>query len=166
MSARAAARLGWSAWVVCVALAGLALTLSVLSVGIEPRASGSSGTPSAADAVAAGVYFVAILAFATVGAFVVWRRPGNDIGWVFLAIGAVVSVRVGAAQYAEYSLLVRPDSLPGGRVAVSLGEAVSTVMFAVLGLALLLFPDGRLPSRRWRKLPWLLGAAAVVGVVG
>src|SRR5216117_3358082 len=132
-------RLGWSAWVGCVALAGLTLTLAILSVGIEPRF-GSSETPSAADAVTAGVYFVAIAAFATVGAFVIWRRPGNAIGWVFLAIGVAVSVRVGAAQYAEYSLLTRPDSLPAGRVAVSLGEAVSPLMFALLGLALLLFP--------------------------
>jgi hypothetical protein len=152
-------------WVVFVALAGLQLTLSVLSVGVEPR-SGLSETPSAADAVTAGVFFFAIAAFATVGAFVIWRRPGNGIGWVFLAIGAVVSIRVGAAQYAEYSLLVRPGSLPGGSVAVSLGEAVSTLMFALLGLALLLFPDGRLPSRRWRKVLWILGAAALFGMAG
>jgi len=162
----AASRLGWSAWVVCVALAGLTLTLSILSVGIEPRFSGSIGTPSAADVVTAGVYIVAVAAFATVGAFVIWRRPGNEIGWVFLALGAAVAVRVAAAQYGEYALLVRPGSLPGGRLAVSLGEAVSTPMFALLGLALLLFPDGRLPSRRWRKLLWILGAAAVVGAIG
>jgi hypothetical protein len=165
MSARAASRFGWSTWVVCVAVAGFTLTLSILSVGVEPR-SGLGGTPSAGDVVTAAVYFVAVAAFATVGAFVIWRRPGNGIGWVFLAIGVAVSVRVGAAQYAEYSLLVRPESLPGGRVAVSLGEALSTLMFALLGLALLLFPDGRPPSRRWRKLLWILGAAALFGVVG
>jgi hypothetical protein len=166
MSARAASRLGWSAWVLCIALSGFTLTLAILSTGLEPRASGLDGNPSAGGTVTAGVYFVAVAAFATVGAFVIWRRPGNAIGWVFLAIGAAVSVRVGAAQYAEYSLLVRPGSLPGGRFAVSLGEALSTMMFALLGLALLLFPDGRLPSRRWRKLLWILGAAALFGVVG
>jgi hypothetical protein len=156
----------WSVWALCVTLAGLTLALSILSVGIEPRLSGLSGTRSVADAVTAGVYFVAVAAFATVGAFVIWRRPGNRIGWVFLAIGAVVSIRVGAAQYAEYSLLVRPGSLPGGTVAVSLGEAVSPLMFALLGLAILLFPDGRLPSRRWRKLLWILGAASLFGALG
>jgi hypothetical protein len=166
MSARAASRLGWSVWAVCVALSGFTLTLAILSIGLEPRASGLDGNPSAADAVTAAVYFVAVAAFATVGAFVIWRRPGNAIGWVFLAIGAAVSVRVGAAQYAEYSLLIRPGSLPAGRVAVSLGEALSTLMFGLLGLALLLFPDGRLPSPRWRKLLWILGAAALFGVVG
>jgi hypothetical protein len=166
MSARAASRLGWAVWVVPIALAGATLVLSILSVGVEPGHPGLSDTPSAADAVTAAVYFVAVTAFATVGAFVIWRRPGNEIGWVFLAIGAVVSIRVGAAQYAEYSLLVRSGSLPGGRVAVSLGEAVSPLMFALLGLALLLFPDGRPPSRRWRKLLWILGAAAFLGLVG
>ena len=166
MSARAASRLGWSVWAVCIALSGFTLALAILSIGLEPRASGLDGPPSAADAVTAAVYFVAVAAFATVGAFVIWRRPGNAIGWVFLAIGVAVSVRVGAAQYAEYSLLVRPGALPGGRFAVSLGEALSTLMFALLGLALLLFPDGRPPSRRWRKLLWILGAAALFGVVG
>ena len=166
MSTRAASRLGWSVWVVCIALSGFTLALAILSIGLEPRASGLDGPPSAADAVTAAVYFIAVAAFATVGAFVIWRRPGNAIGWVFLAIGVAVSVRVGAAQYAEYSLLVRPGALPGGRFAVSLGEALSTLMFALLGLALLLFPDGRLPSRRWRKLLWILGAAALFGVVG
>ncbi len=166
MSPRAASRLGWSVWVACIALSGFTLTLAIFSIGLEPRASGLDGPPSAADAVTAAVYFVAVAAFATVGAFVIWRHPGNAIGWVFLAIGVAVSVRVGAAQYAEYSLLVRPGALPGGRFAVSLGEALSTTMFALLGLALLLFPDGRPPSRRWRKLLWILGAAALFGVVG
>jgi hypothetical protein len=165
MSARVASRLSWATWVVCIAVAGFTLTLSILSVGVEPR-SGLGDTPSGGDVVTAAVYFVAVAAFATVGAFVIRRRRGNKIGWVFLAIALVVSVRVAAAQYGEYSLLVRPGSLPGGRVAVSLGEAVSTTMFALLGLALLLFPDGRLPSRRWRKLLWILGAAALFGMVG
>jgi hypothetical protein len=142
------------------------LALSILSVGVEPGRSGVIDTPSAADAVGAGVYFFAVTAFATVGAFVIWRRPGNEIGWVFLAIGAVVAVRILAAEYAEYSLLIRPGSLPGGRVAFPLGEAVSPLMFALLGLALLLFPDGRLPSHRWRKLLWILSAAALFGVLG
>jgi hypothetical protein len=166
MSPRAASRLGWSVWAVCIAISGFTLTLAILSIGMEPRAPGLNGNPSTGDAVTAAVYFIAVAAFATVGAFVIRRRPGNAIGWVFLAIGVAVSVRVGAAQYAEYSLLVRPGSLPGGRVAVSLGEALSTLMFALLGLALLLFPDGRPPSRRWRKLVWILGAAALFGVVG
>ena len=165
MSGRAASRLAWSTWVVCVSVAAFTLTLSILSVGVEPS-SGLGGTPSAGDVVTAAVYFFAVAAFATVGAFVIWLRPGNGIGWVFLAIGFIVSVRVAAAQYSEYSLLVRPDSLPGGQVAVSLGEAMSTPMFALLGLALLLFPDGRLPSRRWRKMLWILGAAALFGMVG
>src|SRR6186997_3026375 len=103
------------AWVVCIALSGFTLTLAIVSIGLEPRVPGLDGPPSAADAVTAAVYFVAVAAFATVGAFVIWRRPGNAIGWVFLAIGVAVSVRVGAAQYAEYSLLVRPGALPGGR---------------------------------------------------
>jgi hypothetical protein len=166
MTGRAASRLGWSAWVVCVALAGFALALSVLSVGVEPRVSRSGGAASVEDALSGGVYFVAIVAFATVGAMLIARRTDNRIGWVFLALGVVVAMRITGATYAEYALLIRPDSLPEGRVAVALGEAVSATMFALVGLAVLLFPDGRLPSRRWRRLPWVLGIAAVSGAVG
>ena len=84
MNARTASRLGWAVWVACVALAGFTLTLSILSVGVEPGSSALSEARSAADVVTAVVYFVAVTAFATVGAFVIWQRPGNKIGWVFL----------------------------------------------------------------------------------
>jgi hypothetical protein len=166
MSGQVVARLGWSAWVVCFVLAAITVALSVASVGVEPPVSRLGGTPSAEDAVVGAVYFVAIVAFATVGAVLVARRTGNAIGWVFLALGVVVAVRVTGAAYADYSLLIRPGSLPEGTIAVALGEAASTTMFALVGLAILLFPDGRLPSRRWRRLPWVLGIAAVSGAVG
>ena len=169
MSARAATRVGWLVWAAAVALAAFTLTLSVQSVGIQPGTTGytgSSETGSVADGVGAVVYFAAVMAFATVGAFVVRRHSGNQIGWVFLAVGAVVSLRVAAAQYAEYSLLTRSGSLPEGAAAWALGESVAPLMFALIGLALLLFPDGRLPSHRWRKVPWILGAAAVCGLAG
>jgi hypothetical protein len=166
MSIRAAARLAWSTWLACGVFAGFTVVLALLSVGVEPAFRDSGGTPSAADAVNAGVYFFAIVAFATVGALLVSRRTGNRIGWVFLAIAVVVAVRVGTAQYAEYSLLIRPGSFPGGRLAVTLGEAASTSMFALLALAVLVFPDGRLPSPRWRRLLWVLGIAALAGALG
>jgi hypothetical protein len=131
-------------WGLCVALGTFTVVLSLLSVG-ERQAYGSRDTASAADALGSGVYFFAILAAATVGAVLIWRRTGNGIGCVFLAIGALVAVRAWAPVYAEYSLLIRPGSLPGGRVAIAIGEGCGPLMFALPGLALLLFPDGRVP---------------------
>jgi hypothetical protein len=166
MSRRWAGSIGWTAWIVCVGLAGFALVLSVISVGVTPGLPRVGGAASGRDVTTAAVYFVAIAAFATVGAVLVSRRTRHRIGWVFLGLAVVVAVRVAGGEYADYALVIRPGSFPGGRLAVALGEAVSPVMFSLLGLAVLLFPDGALPSRRWRRLPWLLGAASVAGVLG
>ena len=87
-----------------------------------------------------------------VGALVAWRRPGNPIGWLMLAGGAsgLLSNDAGAYAALRYDLGYR---LPAGPLAVLL---VPTWSFLALTFALviLLFPDGRLPSRRWRWVMW------------
>jgi signal transduction histidine kinase len=98
-----------------------------------------------------------LLAFAGVGAFVASHRPGNAIGWLFTAEGLWGALGVAGLAYAGYA--VRSGALPAAAswaawVGVSAVEA-----FFPLFLVLLLFPDGRLPSRRWRPAVWLILAA-------
>ncbi|MGI8624679.1 MAG: hypothetical protein ACR2NB_14645 [Solirubrobacteraceae bacterium] len=152
MTARRVAGLAWGA---CVAIA--LPTLVLLALGAR------ESTP-ADDFGLAGfgglAFLVAALAFASTGALVASRLPSNAIGWIFCVIGFLLAVGSLPHQYADYALFVSPGSLPGGETAAviqNLGGVPPA--FGLLGLSLLLFPDGRLPSRHW--LP-----VAAVGPVG
>jgi hypothetical protein len=99
-------------------------------------------------------------AFAVVGALLVARRPTNAIGWILAAIGLMVSIFNAGGAYATYVMVTRgqPDAL-----AVFGAWVANCYWFLMLALALIylpmLFPDGRLLSRRW--LP-----VAVIGGIG
>src|SRR5918997_4334308 len=167
---RAAARKGpqgaawrgapWLAWGLCalsLGLAALGLLLLVLGRAALP------GVPVfeewAEDAVVA-------VGFSALGALVAPRFPlRNPIGWLFCALGLVAAVLLFCGEYAYYSLMARPGSLPGGEAAawvVSWLWVVHSGLFAFLGL---LFPDGRLPTPRWRPFAWLVVAAVAAGSV-
>jgi hypothetical protein len=96
---------------------------------------------------------------ATVGAVIVSRRPRNVLGWILCAVGLTSAVAGFAQDYASYALLNRQQWLPGGLVLGWLGSWPWYIAFGlILTFLLLLFPDGRLPSPRWRPVAW---AAAV-----
>jgi hypothetical protein len=147
MSYRAAA---WLAWLVCVTLAAFSLLMPTGGRGESPLVF---------------LQFVTFaIAFVTVGAFVASRRPENLVGWLLLAIGFDVVLASFVARYADYALLVRPSSLPGGEPAAWVAEWLLAPVFDLLALVLVLFPNGRLPSRRWRPFVWLVMFNAVVAV--
>jgi two-component system NarL family sensor kinase len=87
-----------------------------------------------------------------VGALVAARRPDNPLGWIFCGIGLSVGVTAFAGAYGDYSL-AGPGSLPAEAMMEWLA---SWAWFPGLALSvtflLLLYPDGRLPSRRWRPV--------------
>jgi hypothetical protein len=92
---------------------------------------------------------------ATVGAIIVSRRPRNVIGWILCTVGLTSAVAGFAQDYASYALLDRPERLPGGLVMGWLGSWPWYIAFGlILTFLLLLFPDGRLPSQRWRPVTW------------
>src|SRR5215212_5720892 len=97
--------------------------------------------------------------YSTVGAIVASRLPHSPIGWLFCAIAFIFGVAHFTAEYATYSLLAPSRSLPGGEAFAWLN---SWVWVGGLGLVVfldLLFPDGRLPSARWR---WFARFTALV----
>jgi signal transduction histidine kinase len=98
-----------------------------------------------------------LLAFAGVGAFVASHRPKNAIGWLFLAEGLGAALGLAGLTYAKYA--VRSGAPPTAARWVAWAAVFFIEAFFPLVLVLLLYPDGRLPSRQWRPAVWLIVGA-------
>jgi hypothetical protein len=146
-------RLAWSIWL--LSMLGLA-TAPIF--GVEDQ--------SASNVVALLGYSAFLVAAATVGALVASRRPENPIGWILALAGLGYALAGGAIAYSSYAFQ-GDHSLPAATAVTWTGNWLWSV---ALGLAatypLLLFPDGKLLSRRWRPVAWLIPPAIVVAAVG
>ena len=142
----------------CVALIALALLLDFFTDYV-PLMSGERLDPGIA--ILAGVLS---LAYPTVGALIISRLPTNPIGWIFCGVGLLYAARRLTEAYADYALLVN-IALPWGEYVAWFTTWVGFAVPVLAGVFLmLLFPDGRLPSHRWRIVAWsaVLGAALTV----
>jgi hypothetical protein len=92
--------------------------------------------------------------FATVGAVVVARHRGQVVGWLFLALAGATALGGFCEAYAIRAYLT--GTLPAGDVLFWVANWLDGLASLPLGLLLLVFPTGRLPSRRWRPVLWLL----------
>src|ERR671916_804552 len=140
-------------------LATVALFFLVRSAHIP---SGSSASRTVGDLLVS----VPLLAFPFVGAMIASRRPRNPIGWICLADG-LLWMLLGLFDYYSVYGLAEPGSVPfpAAMAGLSLWLWVPTVGLLAIYLVLL-FPDGRLPSRRWRLLAWVSGAVFAVALGG
>ncbi|GAC1331706.1 MAG: hypothetical protein NVSMB13_20090 [Mycobacteriales bacterium] len=103
------------------------------------------------------------VAFPLVGALVASRRPDNRVGWLMCAIGLVVAAEMLIGEYTAWCLSTGRSGTPGLVWVAWVNEWLWVPPFtSVLTLVLLLFPDGRLPSPRWRPVV----AVAAVGICG
>ena len=159
MSHRTAARLVWSLSTVSLTLIALDGLLGILTPPISMRGSSPLGL--------AILLQVLPLAFPTVGALVALRRPENPIGWIFCAVGFAFALGSFSEAYTDYALYARPDSLPGVEFMAWISQWVAFPAF-LLGVVLLflLFPAGRLLSRRWRFVAWVAAIASVFLALG
>src|SRR5215211_7076908 len=157
MSKRTAFWLAWSMCALSLALTPLSLLLLVLGLS-------HSDVPhfrywEVVDAVIAP-------SFSTVGAVIVSRSSAkNPIGWLFCAAGLSTGVSQFSAQYAIYALLAAPESLPAGEAAAWIFSWLPIPQLGLATFLLLLFPNGRLPSRRWRWFFWLSLLLISVGTI-
>jgi len=150
MSPRFAARLAWSmvALSVVLFLCGILLSVAADSVG---------------TGIASVIPLATLLPFPVVGAIVAARRPRNAIGWIYCGVGLLVGITTLAHGYADYWLA-------SGSGIRSLAETAAwfsswtwiPLVLVPTSLLLLLFPDGRLLSPRWRPVAWCAG----LGIVG
>jgi hypothetical protein len=110
-----------------------------------------------------GAFF---LAFPLVGALIASRRPENAVGWLCLAVGLLWALS-GVFDYYGFYGAATPGSVPFPVVAAGISDWIWVPAIGLLGTyVLLLFPDGRLPSRRWRPLAWLSGAVILLLSLG
>jgi hypothetical protein len=137
---------------VCAAAAIATVVLLVLGPGRSLRDDLFGGV--------GGASFVLLsLAYACVGAVVAARVPENPIGWMFCATGLAFGLTMLSYEYARYGLYATAQPLVGASAAAALpGEPAS----GLLGLTLLFFPDGHLPSHRWRPAAATLFVAIVL----
>src|ERR687889_1035038 len=158
VSTRSAFWLAWSLAVLCVAMFLASVALWFLLVR-SVQLSGSLG----ADLTVAGLLlYLPFLAFPIVGAFIASARPENPIGWILLADGLLWMCISVTDFYGLYGLAV-PGSVPFPLVMAGLNNWLWVPAVGLFGTyLLLLFPDGRLPSGRWRPLAWLSAAVIVV----
>jgi len=100
------------------------------------------------------------VAVAVLGALIASRFPDNAVGWLFSVIGLGLAVSILAQDYAIRALVAAPGSLPAGEYMAWLGSWLPAAG-GLVSLLMLLFPNGRLPSRRWRPVAWLAVADVV-----
>ena len=160
LSPRATALLAWCLCAVSLTLTTLGLFLLVVS---QSPAGGPVFDYWLENTVIA-------ISFSTVGAIITPRLPPrNPIGWIFCSIGVIAGVRLFVSEYAIVTLLAEPRSgpamLPGGEVLAWISSWLWVSHIGLFVILALLFPDGRLPSSRWRPLGWLVGVVIVTGTV-
>ena len=162
MSHRAAAWLAWSLAALCVAMFLVDVALYLATLPVKPPSSWGTG------GVSVPVYaMLPFLPFPFVGALIASRRPSNPIGWICLAVGLLWMLNLLTSSYVVYGLRVAaPGSVPYPAAIGSTAEWLGPTAVLLFGTYLiLLFPEGKLPSSRWRPVAWLCAAVAVSNVV-
>jgi hypothetical protein len=151
MRVRALSVIAWGA-------AGTAAVLAIAEIGLSLRDPhvGYLGT-----ALQDGIWVVAFLVFAMVGALILSRLPTHAVGWMFVGIGVASNIVMVVNRYGI-------NAAVEGRPAEAWVAWIANWLWAPPLLAIgtfvpLYFPDGRLPSSRWRGVSWL--SAFVIALV-
>jgi signal transduction histidine kinase len=93
------------------------------------------------------------------------RRPDNRMGWLFLVASLALGLDSFSNTYALHALVAEHGSLPAGRLMAWLSNWIFVIQIATLAFLLLLFPTGRLRSRRWLPAAWFVaGVYALTGL--
>ena len=145
----------WSAIAVQFALIAASLILAMLA--------NASSQSAAGDLVGSLAFGIGTLAFPTVGALILIRRPSQLVGRLLGVVALGWALANAGSAYASYALASRPGTIPGAEWALWLSGSSWTIVVSqgVLLLLLLVYPTGALPSASWRPIAVLVGAWAV-----
>src|SRR5215218_291115 len=155
VSRHTSVRLAWALCALSLALTALSLLLFILNLSYPNTHLFEPWLDNTLNAVF----------YPAVGAIVASRRPQNPVGWLLCLYGLAISISYFCAEYAIYGLLAEPNSLPAGEAMAWIVSWVLPILNGLTVFYILLFPTGRLPSRRWRWLGWLTVAFILVGVI-
>ena len=152
MRQRTASITAWSAVLIALALLGAAFWISAL----DHRTTAGFGLSGIAI----------VISFSVLGALVASHLSGNPIGWLFCGIGVSFGLAALSTEWATSAFVERPGMLPfGGFMSWLSTFTWSPGIIVLFTFLILLFPDGHLPSRRWRPVAWLSGVALFLAVV-
>ena len=126
-----------------------ALALAVTGGEIALAIADQGGMPINSPDQSAWIDYLETLLFPLVGALIAWKRPDNSVGWLLLAYSLVRGIAGFAAGYGFYGVR-HPGSLPFTGAVAWLSVWTWSLALPLIPLTLLHFPDGRLPSPRWR----------------
>jgi hypothetical protein len=147
--------------VVPTVVAGGAIVLSIAGTALLYR-NGETLTD--------GFNFVLVvvgIVYAATGWLLRVRVPKNALGAVFLVTAGLWSLALVLNEYAKYALITAPGTVPGGPMAMWLAAWIWIPGTALLLFAMpMLFPDGHLPSRRWRPVAAIVVVGVVMGMLG
>ncbi|WP_411278249.1 hypothetical protein [Gaiella sp.] len=132
------------------------IVLTVLTWGADIY--GVSGEESTGVGALIG-FGVAFIAYPIVGAIIVARQPGNRVGWLFIVAGMILTASALGPKYVSEGHTADPGSLPVTEWVAWVSGLLDPLFFLVLSLILVVFPEGRPPSPRWRGAVWLIFVA-------
>ena len=154
MRARFATWLAWSLFGLTVAIFAVGVVFGILALSADPS--------RLAEAVGGFVSILPFFSFPVVGVLIATRRPRNWIGWICLITGLFWTAFFEGDTSSAYELATT-GSVESSVTMDALTQADWVFPVGLLGIYLiLLFPDGRLPSRRWRPFAWFAGAVMVL----
>ena len=143
----ALARRPWTAWGMFSLCVGMLAASILLSIWAADRPDYNNMA-----------YSIIFMALPVTGILIAHRQPENRIAWILLSVGLIIQVGAVAEPYARYGLVLHPGSLPAAGVVAAIAGSLWVPAIGITGTyLLLLFPDGRLPSRRWRPVAWASG---------
>jgi hypothetical protein len=149
------ARLAWGLWTVTIFLALVALALAIYGRSAPFEGWGFRGFP-----------IVFIIPYSAMGILVLARHPGHAVGWIMLAESFFSALQGLLFEYMLFGLVLFPGRLPGAETVAWILNSYWVWMLMLLVLLLVVFPDGRLPSPRWRYFIYASFVGAIAAVTG
>jgi len=159
MSAGTLRRLALPAWLIALTL----LALDLIFWGIGGFGPDTEPARGASSRVEVAMSLVTAATFSTMGWLIARRHPTNWFGWLCIVVGLLLAFET--CEYDRSGLLADASGAPPGAIAIDWLRRVLSIWVALVVPLVLLFPDGRLPSPRWRPVLWLAAISAVLAGV-